>query len=286
MRSPQRRRPRRGASAPRRSTPVSAGNAPQQSAKPQSVWKAEPRGCTPGTSTAPTRRRRAGPSPRRRRPRSRSRPRPRGHRRRSPTSAAAGISVRERPALQLVERVCGDAHREEEREQRRTAAGRGGSAARALRRPRRTRDARACTAGAAASRSRATPPARAARTHARPLTSSVRPHVTTRRRGSARFARTSSMPASRQACRSRGSGHSCVVPLDRRSEEGADLVPAVADQAARGRQADARPQLPQRAPDAARHAELEPGDRCRPASRPAPARAASPVDRRRSGAGR
>ena len=86
------------------------------------------------------------------------------HRRRDP-----GL---QRPAVQLVERVCGHSEARKNARHRPRASGRDGTAARARRRARRTRGSRACTARAAASRSRASRPGGGRRTRVlRPLAS-------------------------------------------------------------------------------------------------------------------
>ena len=52
-----------------------------------------------------------------------------------------------------------------------------------------------------------------------------------------------------------------VEVADARAEEAADLGPARRDHPPGEREPDADVELPERAPDAARHGELEPGDR-------------------------
>ena len=111
----------------------------------------------------------------------------------------------QRPAVQFVERVRGDPHREEERRDSphhavRVEVRREGGAHRDVREvPERVRRVE--------QRDVVAPAASAERVPGGPYFF-LRPHVTIPPPSESRFARTSSMPASRQAWSSRGTGHS------------------------------------------------------------------------------
>ena len=90
------------------------------------------------------------------------------------------------------------------------------------------------------------------------LTFFLRPHVTIPPPRESRLARTSSMPAVAPRLEEPRQRPLCVVIPDRRAEERADLVPAVADQPSRARKPGANPQLPRRSPEPRGDAELEP----------------------------
>ena len=159
---------------------------------------AEPaRGCRRARARAPTRdegEQARGPT--RPRPRSPIATAPASATTAAPTSAGCRDLGPERPAVKLVERVGGDAEREEERgrspRRSRSVWKCGASAA-----PSATYErCQACTADGAASPSRAQPPRRSA--YQAGLSSGV-PTSRSRRRGSAACTATSSMPASRHA---------------------------------------------------------------------------------------
>ena len=131
--------------------------------------------------------------------------------------------------------------------------------ARARHRSRRTTGARGCTAHAGGSRSRASRRTRARRTRggAQP---SRRPQTTIPPPRLSRRKRTSSIPASRQ--RSSSCGRIARVEVaDAGTEEAGHFVPARRDRPPGERQPDPDVELPGRAPDAARDAELEHRDR-------------------------
>ena len=185
---------------------------------------------------------------------------------------AAGDARPQRPAVQLVERVRGDAERERERGHRPehpvgVEDRRDRGAERDVR-----RGSTPCTAGGA-TRDVVAPAAaaRARRTRALPLPSPC--HDPASEREPARLRR----PRSRRRARPRAgasSGQARVVAPDRRAEERADLAPAVADREPRGRAA----RRGRAAPRAAARGRAAPRTRARRSSRPAgrhaPARAA------------